>query len=118
MYLDKESVQVVMYNPPEYRIKFNIILTGHQGEPDEYVTANNERYYKYMLDKDSGTALMYASSDSDYTDVMFLDYKNHSTQNYSYVVSGEAAFFKCYHMRFYGSYPDSMFADEFYNDFW
>lgn len=111
-YLDRSSMYVKEYNPPEYIIVTNICVVPDAAIGSTTISSVNTYEFYYDISKKNNWKMYYSTPSSDSWHYI----KPHYTYANNGVVlpAGEMAFYIEYIMPFYGKQHPGLFPDSFY----
>lgn len=124
VFLDKTSLYVEKYAPPDYALVANIIIAptfGRDGRMDNLIT--KKIHFFYYFDKSMNDREMYEIDES--KNKVLISNTNRATYNMCSIAIGEAMFYVYYRIRFYGDISiynnytklrESIMANGFYDN--
>ncbi|WP_278967468.1 hypothetical protein [Megasphaera elsdenii] len=112
-YLDRSSIYVRKYAPPEYEIVANICYVRNALSGNTDIASVTTTEFKYDISNNRNWKMYYSYPDRSYW--QYMEPKYTYSKNGIVLPAGEMCFYLEYNIPFYGKQHPYLFPDSFYN---
>ena len=112
-YLDRSSIYVQEYNPPEYIIVANICTVNNAVQGNTAISGVTTRQFRYDISNKSHWKMYYSSHDM--SEWKYIAPKYTYASNGIVLPAGEMVFYAEYGIPFYGKQHSGLFPQSFYD---